>query len=95
MRVRYHKVLGYKKIYPTNKTDNITGKNLLMFDVIWSDDLSLAPASLLGFPTNEYKKFKYRLLPKQLGEDYQYVYEIQTRNYKNNFQNKFGRLKKL
>lgn len=70
---RYEK-LSYKKIYPNG--DKIGGGNLLMFDVIWSDDKSLVPAAILGFPTNQYKNFKYRLLPKQLGEMYQYIYEV-------------------
>lgn len=69
-----HQKLSYKKIYPNG--DKIGGGNLLMFDVIWSDDKSLVPAAILGFPTNEYKNFKYRLLPKQLGEMYQYIYEV-------------------
>ena len=69
-----YRKLPHKKIYPNG--DKIGGGNLFIFDVIWSDDLSLAPALLLDFPSNQYKNFRYRLLPKQLGEKYQYVYEI-------------------
>lgn len=64
----------YKKIFPGNSV--ITGKNLLCFDVIWSDDLNLLPACLLGFPTNQYRDYRYRILPKLFSEQYQYCYEI-------------------
>lgn len=84
MKKPFHKKLPYEIIRSKTKPkEHWVGLShcdhnqiILTFDVIWSGDVSLPQASLLGFPTNRYENFCYRIRPKTINEKYEYCYKV-------------------
>ena len=66
-----------KQVNPLRKPNS--KEKLIFFNVIWSDDTNLIPAYHIGFPSNNFGEFCYRIQPQNPNEvEFEYAYIISS-----------------
>jgi hypothetical protein len=66
-----------KQVNPLRKPNS--KEKLIFFNVIWSNDTNLIPAFHIGFPSNRFGEFCYRIHPQNPNEeDFEYAYIISS-----------------
>lgn len=67
-----------KQVNPLRKPN--AKEKLIFFNVIWSNDKNLLPAYHIGFPSNKFGEFCYRIQPQNPNEEgLEYTYIISSK----------------